>query len=708
MPKLRVLALSISLVATTALLASPTADAAKKKAAPKKPAIAPACEDFYGQANADWLKANLIVSGSGTTLQGTPSQSMSSVLGQLADRAHQQQVDLLDEDMRSAQGGVAKLLGDFWASGLDEAAVERDGANPIAPLLSRIDSIRKAKDVPVAIMALHQVGIPVLFNFGPDVDLADLSHHVGYFSQGGLGLPDPAYYTRTDADAKALFDRYRDYVGKLLTLAGSKPAQLQADVQAVIDLETRIARASRPLALLRDPRANYAPVPVAGLDRQFRHLQLQAFLKAQGVSDDTVSMADAGLFTQLDALADGIKPAQWKAYLRYQVAAAMAPYLSKAWRDVDFAFRGTVLRGETAPPPRREAVLAAMNLAAGPMLGHEYAARYLPADTRARAQDIATQVRDALGRGIDRAAWMAPATRAQAKAKLAQLKIEVGAPARDLDYTVQPMGRGSFGGNMLIASTWRHREEMKRIGRGNADRRWPMLPQQPALAYDPAQNRLIVTAAMLQAPVLDMARDNAANYGAFGALVGHELTHGFDGIGRNIDAAGTVHDWWTPADASAWDALLSALSVQYGAYKWPGLPGTFVAGDQTRVENAADLAGVELAMDAMQAAMPATATPPAPVPATASQSAKKKPAAPAPADPGLLARQAFYQGWARLWAQQMSPDVAQRIASSDVHAPGQWRANGPLANDPGFGAAFSCKAGTPMQRAAPQQVRIWR
>lgn len=696
MPKLRVLALSICLVGTTALLASPSADAAKKKPAPKKPAIAPACQDFYGQANADWLKANLIVSGSG----------MASALGQLADHAHQQQVDLLDEDMRSAQGGVAKLLGDFWASGLDEAAIERDGANPIAPLLSRIDSIRKAKDVPVAVMALHQVGIPVLFNFGPDVDLADLSHHVGYFSQGGLGLPDPAYYTRTDADAKALFDRYRDYVGKLLTLAGSKPAQLQADVQAVIDLETRIAGASRPLALLRDPRANYVPVPVAGLDRQFRHLQLQAFLKAQGVSDDTVSMADAGLFSQLDALAGSVKPAQWKAYLRYQVAAAMAPYLSKAWRDVDFAFRGTVLRGETAPPSRRDAVLAAMNLAAGPMLGHDYAARYLPADTRAQAQDIATQVRDALGRGIDRAAWMSPGTRAQAKAKLAQLKIEVGVPARDLDYTVQPMGRGSFGGNMLIASTWRHREEMKRIGRGNADRRWPVLPQQPALAYDPAQNRLIVTAAMLQAPVLDTARDDAANYGAFGALVGHELTHGFDGIGRNIDADGTVHDWWTPADATAWDALLSALSVQYGAYKWPGLPGTFVAGDQTRVENAADLGGVELALDAMQAAMPATA-PAASPPPPASKSAKKKPTAAQP-DPALLAKQAFYQGWARLWAQQMSPDVAQRIASSDVHAPGQWRANGPLANDPGFGAAFSCKAGTPMQRAAPQQVKIWK
>jgi putative endopeptidase len=694
-PKLRALALSAALAAAAALLAAPQADAAKKKAAPKKPAIAPACRDFYGEANADWLKANLLVAGSG----------MESALGQLAARAHQQQIDLLDEDMRSAQGGVAKLLGDFWASGLDEAAIERDGASPIAPLLSRIDSIRRTKDIPAAVAALLQVGIPVLFNFGPDVDLDDLGRHIGYLGQGGLGLPDPAYYTRTDADAKALFDRYRDYVGKLLTLAGSKPGQLQADVQAVIDLETRIAQASRPQSLLRDPRANYAPLAVAGLDKQFRHLQLQAFLQAQGVTDDSVSLADPRLFAQLDELVDGVKPAQWKAYLRFQVAAAMAPYLSKAWRDVDFAFRGTVLRGETAPPPRREQVLAAMNLAAGPMLGHEYAARYLTADARGRAQEIAVQVRDALGRALDHAAWMAPATREQAKSKLAQLKIEIGVPARDLDYTVQPMGRGSFGGNMLIASTWRHREEMKRIGRGNADRRWPVLPQQPALAYDPAQNRLIVTAAMLQPPVLDMAREPAANYGAFGALVGHELTHGFDGIGRNIDATGTVRDWWTPADASAWEAVLSALSVQYGAYPWPGLAGTFVAGNQTRGENAADLGGVELALDAMQLAMPAPAPAPAAAPAS---TAKKKPAPPAPPDPAQLAKQWFYQGWARLWPQQMSADVAQRLAATDVHAPGQWRANGPLANDPGFGATFSCKEGTPMQRPAAQQIGVWR
>ena len=657
MPKLRVLALSIGMAATAAMLSMPGDAGAQRRKAEKKPAFTPECTDFHAYANGAWLAANPVVPGSG----------VQSALGQLADNAHAQQLALLDEYMQNAQGGTAKLLGDFWASGLAEAAIERDGANPIAPLLSRIDSIRRSKDIPAAVAALHQVGIPVLFNFGADVDLADLGRHIGYFSQGGLGLPGAAYYTRTDADTAALMGRYRDYVGKILVLTGSKPEQLEADIQAVMDLETRIARASKPPSLMRDPRDNYALVAVAGLDQQFRNLQLQSFLQAQGVADDSVSLANPQLFAQLDALVDELKPAQWKTYLRYQVGASMAPYLSKAWRDVDFDFRGVVLRGETAPPERRQQVLDAMNHAAGPMIGREYIGRYLPPETRARAAEIAVEVRDALGRGIDRNTWMSPQAKAEAKAKLANLKIEVGAPMRDLDFTVQPMGRGSFGGNMLIASTWRHREEMKRIGRGNADRRWNVLPQQPALAYDPAQNRLIVTAAVLQSPVLGTTRPDAANYGAYGALVGHELSHGFDAVGRHIDATGALRDWWSPADATAWGARLASLAAQYGG--------------EPRGEDAADLGGVELALDALLTAQPQL---------------------------DLAGKQAFYTGWAGLWPTQMSPEVAAQASAIGLHAPARWRSNGPLMNDPGFAEAFSCKPGAPMQVPAGQQIHIWR
>src|SRR5690606_1057524 len=374
--------------------------------------------------------------------------------------------------------------GDFWASGLAEAQVERDGAQPLAPLLERINAIRRTRDIAPTIAALHQVGIPVVFNFGADVDLEDLQRHIGYFTQGGLGLPDPAFYTRGDPATAAVLDQYREYVRQVLVLTGTPERRAEREAGYVIGIETRIAEASRPLSLLRDPASSYQRVDVAGLASSYPNLQLGQFLQVQGVESDVVSLANPALFARLDAMAADLKPDQWRAYLRWRVGDAMAPYLSSAWRDTHFNFRGRILAGRDTPPPRQQQVLDAINLAAGPMLGREYAARYVQPGTRQRALDIAAAVRGALGEALPRDARLGPQAKAEAAAKLERLKIEIGTPARDLDYTVQPMGRGSFGGNMLIASTWHHREQMRRIGEANADRRWNVLPQQPSLAYD--------------------------------------------------------------------------------------------------------------------------------------------------------------------------------------------------------------------------------
>ncbi|WP_213433999.1 MULTISPECIES: M13 family metallopeptidase [Lysobacteraceae] len=661
------MALVVALLAGTG--ASDALAAKKKKAAakPKAPPAATVCSDFYSVADAAWLTAH-----------PAPATGATSAMGELVEKSVQQQRDLLDNAMRMPQGNVQKLLGDFWASGLDEAAVERDGANPVAPLLSRIDGIKRAKDIPPAIAALHQVGIPVAFNFGADIDLRDLNRHIGYLSQGGLGLVDPAFYTRTDADTRAVMTRYDAYVQKILLLSGTPQARLAADAKLVIDLETRIAQASKPLVSLRDYGANYAPQASKDLGKTYKRLQLAEFLKAQGINDDTVSIANPQLFAQLDAMAATLPPAQWQAYLRFHVGDAMAPYLSKAWRDAEFDFRGRVLRGQSTPPERWRQVLDAMNTAAGPMVGKEYAARYMPAATKQSAEKIAGEVRDALGRAVDRSPWMGASAKTEAKAKLAKLSIEIGTPHRDLDYTVQPMGRGSFGGNMLIASTWRHREEMKRIGRGNADRRWDVLPQQPTLAYDIAQNRLIVTAAMLQDPVFDANDPSPSQYGAFGALVGMELGHAVDNKGRLIDASGKIRDWWTPAENDAWNALGQRVVAQYGAFDEPAIKGMKVNGTQTRDANLGDLSGLELAWDAWRNAN------------SAADAATQK---------------SFFEGWASLWAQSESLQAATARAATTVHAPGQWRVNGPLMNLPAFGEAYACKAGSAMVSKDP--VRIW-
>ena len=663
-PRPLVLALGLGLLA---LVSTADADAQRKK---KAPAVSAQCTDFYAWANAEWLKANPLPADAGAI----------SALGQLTDLALQQQRQLLDAAMKSPQTEVQNRLGDFWASGLDEAAVEADGSRPIAPLLSRIDAIKKAKDVPASIAALHQVGIPVVFNFAPDVDLKALDRHIGYFMQGGMGLPDPAFYTRNDADTQAVLARYRDYVKQILALTGTPKERLEADAKAVIDIETAIARKSQSLADLNNPFRNYVPVPVADAAKRYRNLQLAQFLEAQGVKDDLVSLPDPALFAELDAMIGRVKPEQWKAYLRWRVGDAMAPYLSRSFRDASFGFRGQVLAGQSAPAPRWQQVIEAINTAAGPMLGHEYANRYLTSEERRRATVVADEVRDALVAAVEGNTWLSAQAKAEAQAKLKALKIEVGTPRRDLDYTVQPMGRGSFGGNMLIASTWRHREEMKRIGKGNADRRWDVLPQQPALAYDIAQNRLIVTAAVLQPPVLDVDRPATA-YGAYGALVGTQLSRAIDAKGAQVNARGELGNWWTPADTAAWNTLGERVAAQYAGQPYPGVKGGKVNGGQVRDVALSDQAGLQLAWDAY---------------------AKAQPEAKA-AD-----QQAFFGAWSKLWGQQVSENVAAERLAAEIHAPGPLRSNVPLSNLPAFGAAYGCKAGQPMQRAEADQVRVWR
>lgn len=668
MPTPRPLAIAL-VIALAAGLASPAGMAAKKKPAQKKAAASPACTDFYADANKGWLAANPM-----------PSSGAISALGQLTARAQQQQRNLLDAAMNAPQNNVQRLLGDFWASGLDEAAVERDGAAPVAPLLKRIDSIRKPKDIAPAIAALHQVGIPVAFHFGADIDLRDLDRHLGYFSEGGLGLPDPAFYIRQDADTKALLARYADYIRRILALTGVAQKDIEPQTALVLDLEKRIAATTRPLLELRDPRNNFSPVATTGLGKQYRNLQLDAFLKAQGVDDDTVSLANPAMFAQLDALVGTLKPTQWQAYLRWRVGDAMAPYLSKSWREAAFGFRGKVLLGQTEPAPRWQQTLDAINLAAGPMLGREYAAAHLSDPARKQAEAIADQIRDTLAKQLAGGSLLGDAAKEEARRKLERLRVEIGTPRYDLDYTVQPMGRGSFGGNMLIASTWRHGQEMKRIGKGNANRRWDVLPQQPALAYDLAHNRLIVTAAMLQAPVLDMAMPVDTQYGAFGALVGHELSHAIDGRGRHIDASGEIRDWWNAGESTGWNALGQKVAALYSGLPYPGLTGIRVDGALTRDENIADLAGLELAHAALRTARP---------------------------DGGTQADKAFYTGWAQLWAQQVTRDEAEIRARQDVRAPGPWRANAAVMQQPAFGAAYACKAGMPMQPKADERVTVF-
>jgi putative endopeptidase len=652
MPTLHVLRPSALALCLAMAVAAPHADAAKKrKPAAPAPKAAPgptACTDFYSFANADWLKAH-----------PQPAEGSVSALGELAARAQQQQRDLLEAAAKAPKTPTQKLLGDFWASGLDEAAVERDSAAAIAPLLARIAAIKKPQDVAAAIAALHQAGIPVAFDFSPGIAAKAPGTYLGHFAQGGLGLPDPAFYTRNDADARSLLGRYNGYVQKILALSGTPQAKVAGEAQQAIDLEIKIARLSK--AQTATNAGGGTLVATKDFAKKYRNLQLAAFLNAQGVTAEQVAMADPALFVQLDKYIASLKPAQWQAYLRFQVGNAMAPYLSKPWREADHEFRGRLLRGEDEPAPRWRQTLDAINVTAGAMLAHEYTARHLPAATRERADTIARDVKEALGGAIERNTWMDAQTRTDARAKLERLEIEIGGARSGVDFTAPPMNRNSFGGNVLTAAAWQHREAMKRIGTAGTHRSHALAPQHPTLSYDIADNRLYASAAVLQAPVLDMSQPLAAQYGGFGAMIGHELTRA--------------------VDTNAWNARIAPLAGFYSRFAYPGNAALKVDGTRTRNKNAVDLSGLELAWAAYEKAEPQAAA---------------------------AAQQPFFRGWARLWAQQLSPQAAAAHAASAPYPHGQTRTNGPVMQSPAFGKAFACKASNAMLIPEAEQVSIWR
>ena len=644
---------------------------AKSKASNVKAPQGPdACTDFYSFANEKWLKDNPLGGG-------VSAYSSLSLLRQNADA---QQAALLNSFMTAPSNNTQKILGDFWASGLDEASIEADGAQPIAPLLSRINAIRTTKDIAPSVAALHVFGLPVLFNFAADVDLQDLNRSIGYFTQGGIGLPDAAIYTNRSPEITKLMQQYREYVGKMLLLSGTAKADVPKEMGWVMAIENDLAAISKSNASLDILQSQYAAIKTKGLNRHYGNLQLEEFLRIQGVRDDIVSIADDTYFSNLNALLGKHKPEQWRAYLRWRVADSMAPYLSKAWSDAAFDFRGRILQGRANPGTRAQRALAAVNDAAGPMLGREYSARYLAPHVKTNAEAVAGNVRSALIAAIDRNAMMSPSAKKEALAKARKIGIEVGYPARDLDYTIQPMGRGSFGSNILIASTWQHAQEMKRIGKGNASRRWDVLPQNPVISYQPEHNRLIVTAAALQAPIYSSSAAPAAWYGSLGAMIGHELSRGFDLDGRMINANGKISNWWTTEDIAQYDAMARKVSAQYQGRPYPSNPASKVNGSQVLNVALADQNGVELARDAYVAASPSQAA---------------------------LGMPEFFRAWAGLWAQQVSPALARMDALESSFAPGIWRTNIPLSNLPEFSATFACPSTAPMVATPAMQVRVW-
>jgi putative endopeptidase len=679
-PRLPALPLVLPLALTiAALLACGHADAkAKPKASrthvPSAADIASTaiCNDFYQYVDGDWLNTH-----------SPPATGSVSTFDAMIANARSQERQLLEDAARAPSDATEHLLGELWTSAMDEAAIEISGIEPLKPLFDRIALVKKNKDLPAAIADLHAAGVPVLFNFSADVDLKDFDRQIGYATQGGLGLPDPDYYTRPDADTRALLGRYRTYVERILAFSGTPSDQLTTQSGWVISIEMQLAQASLPLVQLRDPNNTYRPVTLKELQASYPHIDFDKFLHTQHADDDRLSLAQAGFFQALDTMLATLPVEQWNAYLRFHTASALAPYLSRNFQNAHFELYDRVLDGRQQPQPRWLGVLDSLDRAIGPSIGRKYAERYLPDASEAAAMQVVDGLRAAMKRGIERAGWMSAPTKAIAQSKLDKLRIEVGQPSARPDLNGLQLGRGSYAGNMLAAAAWQHQRDMSAIGKRTKTRRWPVLPQIPDVSYDLVQNRVTVTAAFLQPPVFDASADIAQHYGALGSLIGHQLHYAFDAKGRTIDPDGQLRDWWTPADSVAYEARTAPIIAQYDNYAAVG--AIKVNGHQTRDENLADLGGLELAWDAFQAAI-----------------AKQ----PLPNPGGATPEQRFFESYAKVWPRNATADTLTAEVSTSIQAPTRYRVDGPLANLPAFGKTYTCKVGLPMQLASP--VAIWR
>ncbi|HEY6940939.1 M13 family metallopeptidase [Dokdonella sp.] len=634
-----------------------------------------ACSDFFQHANGGWLASNPI-----------PAEySRWSLDDELRERNLTLLRGVLDDAAAhpGAAGSTTQKIGDFYASAIDEAAAEAAGHAPIDSDLERIAALKNAADVAALVRSWHAQGIPVLFEFGPQADMKDANRMIGYAIQGGLGLPDRDYYTRTDAKSKALLGKYREHVARMLALIGVPDAPKEAGW--VVDLETTLARASLDRVAMRDPQSYYRMATLAQADARTPHFSWTAFHREIGRPDVTrFSLPHPKFFAAMDGALAKTPLSHWQAYLRWHLVDFAAPSLSKAFVDADFDFHGRTLRGTQELKPRWKRAIDATNDALGFAVGEAYVARVFPPEAKQRAQALVKNLSIALRARLAGLAWMSEQTRQAAYAKLDTLVSKVGYPDAWRDYSALEIRRGAYFANVRAAAAFEAKRLAAKIDRPVDRSEWGMLPQTVNAYYDPQQNEIVFPAAQLLPPYFDAQMDDAVNYGGIGSVIGHEMLHGFDDQGSRFDAQGNLRDWWTSGDRARFVARTAKLVEQFAGYV--PIDDLHVNGELTLGENIADLGGLEVAWDAWKL----------------TDDGKSN----ATRD-GLIGAQRFFLAFAQAWRTQQRPEALRLQVQSNEHAPAKYRTNGPVSNMAAFAHAFACKSGDPMVRDAARRVDIW-
>ncbi|ASR43962.1 peptidase [Xanthomonas citri pv. mangiferaeindicae] len=634
-----------------------------------------ACADFGGYVNGKWLAANPIPG----------DRSSWGAFEMLDERSTAVQHQLAQQAAEHTDAtGIEKLVGDFWATGMDEAAIEAQGLAPLHDDLAAIDGLTDSASIAQWLRASAAKGQGFLWGIGAMPDFKDSSVNIAATGQGGLGLPDTTYYST--ADKAGIREAYVAHIAKVLELSGVPAEQAQAQAKDVMAFETRIARVSKSReAFSRDVGLYYNPITVAEADKLTPNFPWTTFFESQGIAvPQTLSLSVPEFHQEVDKMLVDVPVEQWKAYLRFHLVDGASPYLSDAFVQQHFAFYDRTLGGQKEIEPRWKRVLGTVDNEIGHAMGQLYVQVAFPPESKAKMEALIANLSDALKQRIENLEWMSPETKRKALAKWETFEPRVGYPDKWRDWSGLTTSRDSYLGNVLAATEFNYKWDLGKIGKPVDKSEWGMRPQTVNASYNPLANQLTFPAAILQPPFFDPEATDEMNYGGIGAVIGHEMTHGYDDQGARFGPTGNMEDWWTPEDFAGFKARTGKLVQQFNDYRLSD--GRALNGNHTLGENIADLGGLATAYDAMKKATAGT---------------------PDPMTDGMTRDQRFFLSWATVWRRNFTPEQLTQRLATDEHALSSFRAIGAPSNLPAFAAAFQCKPGDPMVRDGDRQVVIW-
>ncbi|MES2742306.1 MAG: M13-type metalloendopeptidase [Pseudomonadota bacterium] len=632
-------------------------------------------DDFFLHTNGKWLAATEIPA----------DKSSWGSFAKLRDDTQPQLRAIIEAAASSpdrAAGSDTQKIGDLYASFMDEKKLEELGLRPLTADLAQIAALQDKKQLPAMIAQFNQRSVTAPYDFGIHQDAKDSTKYVVDIGQSGLGLPDRDYYLEEGkADTRA---KYLAHIEKMLTLAGDTHAA--ANAKEILALETALAKIQWSKVENRDPVKTYNKVPLNKLAELTPGYDWQAYLDAAGISGkvDYVIVSQPSYLKGLSQVLERTALDTWKTYFQWHLLRANAAYLSKAFVDENFSFYGTALTGVTEMRPRWKRAVSTVEDALGESVGKLYVEQHFPAERKARMEVLVKNLLVAYKQSIDKLDWMSPATKKQAQAKLAKFTTKIGYPNKWRDYSALTVSADDLVGNVARAHQNDYNREINKLGKPIDREEWGMTPQTVNAYYNPELNEIVFPASILQAPFFDANADDAVNYGAIGAVIGHEISHGFDDQGAQYDGDGNLRDWWTKSDHKNFAAKTKQLVTQYNGYS--PVKGYNVNGELTLGENIADNSGLAIAYKAYKLSLNG-----------------KKPAV----IDGYTGEQRFYMGFAQVWRLKMREAQQLVLLKTDPHSPGQFRTNGTVRNQPGFYQAFGVKPGDKLYLPPKERVIMW-